>query len=216
MAVAHPHLPPGRAPGPQSLRKDTGSGLVVAGFVAMAIVWALFWLAFGSGPSGSSSGVGAPPAFLAPLVGGGGSVVLLGLAFRIHRARRPRPAPHLRVGVRPREVRRGERLEVDVDVSPGHGGPVGVGLVCIETYDAWSRSRSSQSAGERPTLVFREEPAYEHWEKVDAAAPAHLHFVVPPQAPFSYEGEALSFAWRVVARSTGSDREALEPVWVLP
>jgi len=172
-------------------------------------------LIFGSGPSFP----GAPPAFVAPAVGLGGSALFLVVAYGTWRGRRPHRAPHLRLEVRPLEVHRGGRVEVDAILRTGAGVAerVDVGLVCVEVYDEWSRGSNLDSVGDPHRRFIRQDSAYAHWETIDTrAGAASLRIDVPSEAPFSYEGEALSFAWRVAARSARSERVVFEPIWVLP
>ncbi|MDQ2909775.1 MAG: hypothetical protein M3R26_01625 [Actinomycetota bacterium] len=65
-----------------------------------------------------------------------------------------------------------------------------------------------------------EATAYEHWEPVEPAAGEQtVALAIPPGAPYSYEGDCVSYAWRVSARRVRRlqpDQRLDHPVWVSP
>jgi hypothetical protein len=129
--------------------------------------------------------------------------------------------------VAPSQVARGQW--VGVTVSPRRVGAavsdVEVGLLCIQFADAWfdqwgrwyrSIDDMPDSTGPRRDTV--EEIAHEVWRDVALDDDVELLFKVPEWAPYSYEGECLSFAWRAAAKHRGefAVAEAHVPVWVTP
>jgi hypothetical protein len=206
----HPHLPAGREPGPQSRRARLGR--TVGGCAAPAFVFG------GVVVAGAVSGFGA---LLAALPGGPalwpfvvGAVLVLavlwGLAFILWHAGHPRWAGGLEVVIERDVVRRGERVGAAVTGD----GSIEVGLVCVERYDVWregaaddSRSRSTMSA-----VVWDAWAAAPH-----ASLGQRVELTVPADAPYSHEGDCVSFAWSVRARRIGEKRTGPPaPVWVEP
>ena len=214
MAVAregHPHLPPGREPGPQSRRTSTGRALggcaaptlVVGGVVAAAIV-AGFGLLLGSLPGGPPSW----PFFL-------GAVAVLAFfwlfARTMFRGARPRHATGLELQVERQELRRGDSVAA---VASGEGeGELEVGLLCTQSYDVWrhiaddSRSRVTDSVS-----------VWQQWVPApQAVLGRRVALALPSDGPYSYEGDCVSFGWAVVVRRVGEKRVAEPvPLWVEP
>jgi hypothetical protein len=212
MAVAregHPHLPPGREPGPQSRRRSSGRALggcaapafAVAGMVVAAMV-AGFGALLASLPDG-------PP--LWPFLVGAVAVLLGSWLFArtLWRGARPRYASGLRVEVERQELRRGDR----VGASASGEGQLEVGLLCTQSFDVWrrvgadSRSRVTDSAS-----------VWQQWVPAPhAALGQRVELAVPADGPYSYEGDCVSFGWAVVVRRVG-DKRLAEPVplWVEP
>ena len=129
----------------------------------------------------------------------------------------PRPARSLRgLTLSPlgEEARRGGELELVVRGRPSGVEHLEVGLVCVERVDTEVRT---QHAVRRETV---ETTVAEEWQAVPAGADPHtVRFDVPPDAPYSYEGDCVSFAWRVSARAprrARPDERADEPIWVEP
>ena len=212
MAVAregHPHLPPGREPGPQSRRTSTGRTLggcaapafVAAGVVAAAMV-AGFGLVLGALPGG-------PPSWPF-LLGAVAVLALVGLFARsMWRGARPRYAAGLELRVERQELRRGDRVAA---IASGEG-ELEVGLVCTQSYDVWrriandSRSRVTDSAS-----VWQEWAPAPH-----GALGRRVELSLPADGPYSYEGDCVSFGWAVVVRRAGEKRVAEPvPLWVSP
>lgn len=136
----------------------------------------------------------------------------------------PPPAPpapdHFEVFAEPLELWRGEEVEADLAItdSGGVGGGIEVGVVCVERYDRPVTSRTEQgTVTERRT---GEAIAYERWLPAWLTEePQTFRFTIPLDAPYSYEGDCLSFAWRVSARERGAPgaKDASDdPIWVLP
>jgi hypothetical protein len=212
MAVAregHPHLPPGREPGPQSRRTSTGRALggcaapafVVAGAIAAAMV-AGFGLVLGSLPDG-------PPSW--PFLVGAVAVLAFFWLFArtMWRGTRPRYAAGMELAVERQELRRGDR----VGATASGEGELEVGLLCTQAFDVWrrigddSRSRVTDHAS-----------IWQQWVPVPhAALGQRAELALPADGPYSYEGDCVSVGWAVVVRRVGEKRVAEPvPLWVAP
>ena len=104
------------------------------------------------------------------------------------------------------EARRGEKIDVELTVvDPRRLSDVEVGLVCTEYYDVEVETTSTDSQGHTTTSSSRETRdaiAHEAWVPVEGAMGVQtVRLSIPPEAPFSYEGDCLSFRWEVVARA---------------
>jgi hypothetical protein len=151
------------------------------------------------------------------------AVVFVVGMWLVARRFRPAAAPEpdqFEVFAEPIEVWRGEEIEADLAIlePDGLGDGIEVGVVCVERYDRPVTSRTDD--GTVTERAIGEAIAYERWLpawRIDE--PQTFSFTIPPDAPYSYEGECLSFAWRVSARERGT-RGAAEtsddPIWVLP
>jgi hypothetical protein len=116
---------------------------------------------------------------------------------------------------------RGEQVEVLVTISsPGKIGNVEVGVVCTEYYDEEKTDTDMNTDMQSTSRVTSDEIAHEAWLPVETIAGAQsLRFTIPPDAPFSYGGNCLSFKWEIVARgrkSRGLDAQARSEFSVLP
>ena len=212
MAVAregHPHLPPGREPGPQSRRTSTGRTLGgcaapafgVAGVVAAAMVTG-FGLLLGSLPDGPPSW----PFF----IGAAGVLAFFWLFARtMWRGARPRYASGLELLVERQELRRGER----VAVSASGEDEIEVGLVCTEAFDALRRIGDDSRSRVTDTAVV-----WQQWRPVPhAALGQRIELTLPADGPYSYEGDCVSLRWAVLVRRVGEKRVAEPvPLWVQP
>jgi hypothetical protein len=128
-------------------------------------------------------------------------------------------AKGLQVGAREQEARRGEEVEAFVTILRARRmGDVEVGLVCTEFYD--EQDTFTDDHGTHTSRATVEEIAYEAWRPVESArGEQSVQFTIPPEAPFSYAGDCLSFKWEVVARERrkhGLDRLARREISVLP
>jgi hypothetical protein len=206
----HPHLPVGREPGAQSRRARLGrtvGGCAAPVFVLGGVAAAAAVVGFGALVASLPGGPALWPFLLGAVLV---LAVLWGLAVVLWRSRRPRWARGLEVAVERDAVRRGERVGA---VGTGDGS-IEVGLVCVERYDVWregagddSRSRSTLSA-----------VVWDSWVPVPhAALGQRVELTVPIDAPYSHEGDCVSFAWSVRARRVGEKRTGPPaPVWVEP
>ena len=115
------------------------------------------------------------------------------------------------------EARRGEELRVTLTLPRTVGERVEVGLVCTERCDYAARAQTK--AGRVVIRQTREITAHERWHPVEATGESTYTFDIPRNAPYSYEGECVSFAWRVSARAVRamrSDPRTDHAIWVLP
>jgi hypothetical protein len=122
----------------------------------------------------------------------------------------------LQVDVGQAEMRRGSEIEALVTISSRSGlGDVEVGLVCTESYD--EQSTDSEGQVSRTTS---EDVAHEEWLPLENMVGVQtIRLRIPAEAPFSYEGDCLSFKWELVARghrSRGLDAQAARGISVLP
>ena len=146
------------------------------------------------------------------------SVVSIGLARSwrpLDRVRR-RTTTELRVEAGEQPVRRGQQLEALVTItSVRELGSPEVGVVCTEYYD----EEDTDSKGNK-TRITCNALAHESWTAIEAIAGVQsVQLTVPEEAPFSYEGDALSFRWELVARGRRKhrlDAQARTPLSVLP
>jgi hypothetical protein len=140
-----------------------------------------------------------------------------------HRRRRRPPSLRLRLRgatltVDREEARRGEELSVTLTLARPHREQVEVGIVCIELYDYAARAQTRAA----PIVVrqTREGTAHQEWRPIErAAGDRTFTFELPRDAPYSYEGECVSYARRVsarVVRKLRADARLDRPVWVLP
>jgi hypothetical protein len=96
-------------------------------------------------------------------------------------------------------VCRGREVEASITVSKPEGlDSVEVGLVCTESYDYRDSGYGADDAPSRGTSYAI---AYEAWRPV-VSAPGRqvVGLAIPPQAPFSFDGDCLSFKWEVMVR----------------
>ena len=212
-----PHLPPGHAPGAQSLRNRQGLpvlwwfvGLVgLAMFVAGVLVAAHIRRQFPWRDEAIGGTIFA-------------SFGLLCLAVAHMQYRKFRPA-RLRtrfggvaLAVDRDELRRGEA--VAATVTHGAVEALEVGLVCDERFDLIARAQTK--AGPVSVRETNQATAYEVWKPVDAAVGEQVFsFEIPRAAPCSYEGDCLSYGWRVTARQVRrlrTDPRSDHPIWVWP
>lgn len=212
-----PHLPPGREPGPQSVRNRARRTLMApfVGLVGTAMFAAGVWLAAG----------GRGPRFdrAEELYGGlfFGSMGLLCVygAFVIGTRGLPRRHPRLRgttLDAEGTDFRRGEEVSVTFAGRRTSDDRLEIGIACDERYDTETRVYSRGVS----TVVRQigEATVHEEWQPVPAGAVEYTAtFGLPADAPYSYEGSCLSYAWRISARAVRplrKDARHDEPIWV--
>jgi hypothetical protein len=129
---------------------------------------------------------------------------LLGLLHPVD-ALRKKLTRGLQVGAGDQEVRRGEEVEALVTIFNARGlGDIEVGLVCTEYYARYSEGVGTDDPGGRATTYAI---AHEAWLPLESAPGVQsVRLAIPPEAPFSYEGDCLSFKWEIVARGRRSRR----------
>jgi hypothetical protein len=140
---------------------------------------------------------------------------LLGLLRPIDLLRR-RLTRWLQVGAAAQEVHRGGEVEALVTISNTRGlSNVEVGLVCTEYY-----ARESEGFDDAGGRAITYAIAHADWLPVDCTPGAQsVRLTIPTEAPFSYEGDCLSFRWEIVARGRRRrwlDAQASHDISVLP
>jgi hypothetical protein len=112
----------------------------------------------------------------------------------------------MRLDVSPRRLRRGEAVTVtfsaDHDMSDHQ-----LGLACLAHYAA---TATTHEVGELGGRFRADAQALEH---EDWHEPADVELRIPEDAPYSYEGDLLSFYWAVWVRKRGS---GLTPLAYVP
>lgn len=207
----HQHLPPGRTPGRQSRQSAVGGVLFAALFGFFGVGFLLIFI---------------PVAILAgeplmALAGVGGAVAFLSVSVAAYRRARPRIAKHFTLAIDAAEIRRGDAVTARVElVAPDKVSErVEVGLECEVRYDQRERRRDPDGGYEwrRTTNIER---AYEQWVPLGTSQSVHsVRLEIPRDEPYSHEGSALSFSWKVTAReptALRADPVRHEPIWVLP
>jgi hypothetical protein len=147
------------------------------------------------------------------------------VAYSARRKRRPLSLadrmPGAAVAVDRDDARRGAKLSVTLTLEHSGGEddePLEVGLVCVEIYDYQATAQTR--AG--PIVIRRtgEADAHEQWQRLErTAGDQTVELELPRDAPYSYEGDCVSYAWRVSARVAcrlRSDPRIDHPVWVRP
>jgi len=213
------HLPPGHPPGRQSRRaaRTRPWGPILLFLFALGALGGsiALWVGRNTAKSKSGSEVGAA-VFL------GVAILLVLVAIWLwRRLFHARVARYLDVTADPIELRRGDAVHATLRVTdPSRiDGKLQIGLMCtafhdvkVESYDAQGH-RSERRSTERTEVVT-------DWRDVDpSAGEQRLDFAVPPDSAFSYEGDTVSWAWRVsarVAREHRSDPHRDVPIWVSP
>ena len=142
---------------------------------------------------------------------------LLGVLHPVDSLRR-RLTRGLQIDASDHEVHRGAEVEALVTISNPRGlGNVEVGLICTEYYARYSEGVGADDPGGRATTYA---VAHEAWRPVESAPGMQsVRLAVPTEAPFSYEGDCLSFSWEVVARGRRRrrlDAQAKREITVLP
>ena len=201
----HPHLPEGREPGAQSRRRR--GGLRIA-----AVLYPILGIGLlGGGVFLIVAGQAAVAAI--PIAMG---IAFLALGFFFGRNRAGRRAQHLEITVERPELRRGETVGVRLRITDTSVAreQLEIGLECKQWYDVM------RGTGDNRRQETREETVVERFQRASPKEPIQsLSFDIPADAPFSYEGKLLSYAWRVTAREPASmraDKATDEPIWVHP
>jgi hypothetical protein len=144
-----------------------------------------------------------------------GLAMLAGGVFALMRAYPPR-ARGYGIAVEPAELRRGDELDVRVTVADPQraGGGAEVGLVCVEYYSVTRHSRNGSYRDDA------EATAHEEWRPIrPGQARPYERFRIPAAAPYSHEGEYLSYHWQVRVREPRDmlpDPRVDERIWVSP
>jgi hypothetical protein len=152
---------------------------------------------------------------------GGIGLLCTWVAYKQYRTFRPAPlhasVRGMSVAVGSDEARRGETISVTIDHA-GTTDDLEVGLVCVELFDL--RATANTKAGIVYVRETNQRNAYEQWQAAEPQAGEQvLTFEIPGDAPCSYEGDCLSYAWRVSARlvrKLRTDPRIDHPIWVSP
>jgi hypothetical protein len=209
---ADSHLPLGREPGPQSLRAAADGG----GTGVVLPVMAVLFLACFIGIPVVVISVTESQGVIYPVLGAL-AVVFVVAMWLLARRFRSGGAVQYEVLAEPLELRRGDEVEAELIVyePDGVAGRFEVGVVCIERYDRPARDGGDDPHGRE----LAEDVAYERWLPARRTEEEQrFRFRIPPEGPYSHEGECLSFAWRVSARDADGSEESRsdDPIWVLP
>lgn len=215
---AYDHLPAGREPGGQSRRTRSRRRLLgpFVGIVGTAMFAAGVWVAAG----GRGERFDRSEELFGGLFFGGMGLLCALVGFAMWEAARPQRYPRLRgasLAVVADDHRRGDEIAATLTRRRGEG-QVEVGLVCVERFD--TEVQVFHRGGATVARQTGEATVHEEWQPVPDGGLEHTAgFRVPVGAPYSYEGECLSYAWRVTAREVRElreDRRLDEPIWVAP
>lgn len=198
----------------RDLRKRKSRGLLVVSAImaVAAVVWLCAWLIGALLALGSEPSVAVVLLIVAVL----GALVFGGVAYGMFRVARPPPFPG-EIAIDPDEPRRGERVRVRlVRHGATHAGEgCEVGIVAVERYDV--RRTDGDGNTHRSTTESEE---FAHWSPIPATIGEEtIEMKVPSDAPFSYEGKAVSYRWRAEAkihRRMRPDRRTVAAFWVRP
>jgi hypothetical protein len=122
------------------------------------------------------------------------AVVFVVAMWALARRLRPEAVGHFEVLADLLEVGRGEEVEAELTIHyrADVGARIEVGLVCVERYDhpVPTRGEDGEPAVERR---IGEEVAFESWLPAWRTEERQtVRFRIPPDAPYSHEGECLS------------------------
>jgi hypothetical protein len=121
-------------------------------------------------------------------------------------------------------VSRGEEIEAQVTISDAEkAGSVEVGVVCTEYYDEDVTEETIDDHGimqEETQRTTLHATAHEEWRPIESTVGVQtVLLTIPAEAPFSYEGDCVSFKWELVARGRRQNRpdaEAGQAITVRP
>lgn len=164
--------------------------------VLVAIAAFCFWVAVFVGLDSRAS-LGVRIGFAAG--GGAFGVLFLFFADMLFRRWRPRRGRHLRLSAEPRELSRGEDVEVTLTLlkPPSSDRRLELRLVCIGLW--------TSSNGWFQISQVHEAVAYEESREISPTDPQLRHrFTIPASAPCSssYVLREPDFSWRVIAEET--------------
>ena len=211
------HLPFNRQPGPQTRR---AYGVLRSGIFLKAF-GVLFWIgALVLYFLGMTCGIGEDCLPLVMLGLAGGSLLIGALFYWIgwfmDKRKRKRNAPHLQLTLPRDQFYLGETISPQLMITnlARVEGDVRVGLVCTCFYDYEYETYTQH--GTTSSRQTTSSPAYEEWKTAERTPEQTLTFTIPSNAPYSHEGSAVSFAWKVMAREhrRGRDHFTDLPFWV--
>lgn len=210
--LAGQKMPPGHGAGPQSRRAYRSIGWALMLLVGFAIFFIVIG-AIGAAHPGKSTAAVFYGVF------GGLALFTLVLAVVIYVIRKPKNARYFRVSANPTDLRRGDKVNVQLEITDVDKlqGRVQVGLVCTELYD--ERKVNYTQNGQTTRRVVTRATAYEKWNTAAGNRSESFTFEIPADGPFSHEGAVLTLEWRVTARTPikhGRDPSSDQPIWVAP
>jgi hypothetical protein len=214
-----PHLPGGREPGAQS-RRNRAQGNFLAPFVGL-VGTAMFVAGIWAAAGGRGDKFDRQEELFGGLFFAAGGLLCIYGAYAMWTRGRPKQHRRLRgtkLFVSGDMLRRGDQVSVTFTGPRRNDDLLEVGLVCDERYDV-----------EVPVYVkgvstvarqTHEATVHEQWQAVPpGAAEQTFGFLVPVDVPYSYEGDCVSYAWRVSARAVQplrKDARLDQPIWVQP
>jgi hypothetical protein len=214
-----PHLPAGREPGAQTLRnRERRTFLWPFVFVVGTAMYAAgVWIAAG----GRGDRFDRQEELYGGLFFAALGLMCLFYAFLAWQGGKPRQHPRLRgttLLVAGDELRRGDDVSVTLTRVGANDDRLLVGLVCNERVDV--QVRAQIRTGSMLVRQTAETTVHEEWRPVTPGERERAFtFQLPAAAPYSYEGDCVSFAWRVSARAVRrwrKDPRLDEPIWVQP
>jgi hypothetical protein len=215
---AFSHLPEGREPGDQSRRNRTRRNFLApfVGLVGTAMFVAGIWAAAG----GRGDEFNRQEELFGGLFFAAGGLLCMYGAFAVWRrgqAKRHRRLRGTKLAVSGGPIRRGDEVSVTI-ARRRTDDLVEVGLACDERYDVEVPvTVKGASSVMRQTAVAT---IHEQWQTVPAdARDGVFQFSLPVDLPYSYEGDCVSYAWRVAARAAKplrKDARLDQPIWVEP
>jgi len=146
------------------------------------------------------------------------ALLLLALIASLLRARAPR-LPGAEILLDSDQMVRGARVPASLNRSAWTRA-LEVGLICTAHFDyrsGVSASAGDPGSGPRSRMVG-ERTVWEAWQPVESdGSPVPIELSIPPEAPYSYEGDVLSFSWLLVARSVARPHRCLsQAIQVMP
>jgi hypothetical protein len=211
-----PHLPAGRTPGALSLRNRTRRNFLApfVGLVGVAMYAAGVWVAAG----GRGPRFDRTEELLGGLLFAAGGLLCVYGGLVIAGRGRPKQSARLRgvtLQIAGEAFRRGDDVSITFTGRRPSDDRLEVGIACDERFD---QEVPTDSPVEIRQLM--EAIAHEAWQAAPAGAGEYLlAFSLPVDAPYSYEGDCVSFSWRVSvreARRLGGDARYDRPIWVDP
>jgi hypothetical protein len=138
--------------------------------------------------------------------------------------RRARGGPRLRgvsISVERTEFARGDKVRGNLTLGARPAATEGleIGLVCTAFVDT-EREVSNGRGGHSTIRVIEPSVVVKQWHRITTGSPSQgFTFTIPADGPFSYEGETISWAYRISARHQRrgrSDPHTDVPIWVTP
>lgn len=131
------------------------------------------------------------------LIGGAGVVLVVAARFLLQtKGAAALDVSHLRLELATPQVRRGARVQVTLSVLEPEKvrGQIDVTVACVETYAYKADSdRAGPSRRDATNVLWK-------WPTVVEPKPAQtIAFDLPPQLPFSWQGNYVKYTWTVTA-----------------